>query len=70
MDEKEQILNEIETKKKKEIERLNLRQQIFTEIISHLRTRVSKAETRKREIHNEIIDLKDKVYAWLQTNKE
>lgn len=69
MDEKEQILNEIEAKKK-EIERLNLRQQIFTEIISHLRTRVSKAETRKREIHNEIIDLKDKVYAWLQTNKE
>ena len=69
MDEKEQILNEIETKKK-EIERLNLRQQIFTEIISHLRTRVIKAETRKREIHNEIIDLKDKVYAWLQTNKE
>ena len=69
MDEKEQILNEIEAKKK-EIERLNMKQQIFTEIISHLRTRVIKAETRKREIHNEIIDLKDKVYAWLQTNKE
>lgn len=69
MDEKEQILKEIEAKKK-EIERLNMKQQIFTEVISHLRTRVSKAETRKREIHNEIIDLKDKVYAWLQTNKE
>lgn len=69
MDEKEQILNEIEAKKK-EIERLNMKQQIFTEIISHLRTRVIKAETRKREIHNEVIDLKDKVYAWLQTNKE
>ena len=69
MDEKEQILNEIEAKKK-EIERLNMKQQIFTEVISHLRSRVSKAETRKREIHNEIIDLKDKVYAWLQTNKE
>ena len=68
MDEKEQILNEIEAKKK-EIERLNLRQQIFTEVISHLRTRVSKAETRKREIHNEIIDLKDKVNAWLLTQK-
>ena len=69
MDEKEQILNEIEAKKK-EIERLNMKQQIFTEVITHLRSRVSKAETRKREIHNEIIDLKDKVYAWLQTNKE
>ena len=68
MDEKEQIINEIEAKKK-EIERLNLRQQIFTEVISHLRTRVSKAETRKREIHNEIIDLKDKVNAWLLTQK-
>lgn len=69
MDEKEQILKEIEAKKK-EIERINLRVQIFTEVIAHLRSRVSKAETRKREIHNEIIDLKDKVYAWLQTNKE
>lgn len=69
MDEKEQILKEIEVKKK-EIERLNMKQQILTEVITHLRSRVSKAETRKREIHNEIIDLKDKVYAWLQTNKE
>lgn len=69
MDEKEQILKEIEAKKK-EIERLNMKQQILTEVITHLRTRVIKAETRKREIHNEIIDLKDKVYAWLQTNKE
>ena len=66
MDEKEQILNEIEAKKK-EIERINLRVQIFTEVIAHLRSRVSKAETRKREIRNEIIDLKDRVNAWLQT---
>ena len=68
MDEKEQILKEIEAKKK-EIERINLRIQIFTEIIAHLRSRVSRSETRKREIHNEIIDLKDKVNAWLLTQK-
>ena len=65
-EEKEQILKEIEAKTE-EIKRLNMKIQIFTEVISHLRSRVAIAETRKREIRNEIIDLKDRVNAWLQT---
>ena len=65
-EEKEQILKEIEAKTE-EIKRLIMRMQIFTEIISHLRSRVSRAETRKREIHNEILDLRDRVIAWEQT---
>ena len=67
-EEKEQILKEIEAKTE-EIKRLNMRMQIFTEIISHLRSRVSRAETRKREIHNEIIDIKARVMAWEKANK-
>ncbi len=65
-EEKEQILKEIEAKTE-EIKRLNMKIQIFTEVISHLRSRVANAETRKREIRNEIIDLKDRVNAWLKT---
>ena len=68
-EEKEVILKEIEAKKK-EIERINLRVQIFTEVIAHLRARVSKAESRKREIHNEIIDIRDRVSAWEKARKE
>lgn len=64
--EKEQILKEIEAKTE-ETKRLNMKIQIFTEVISHLRSRVANAETRKREIRNEIIDLKDRVNAWLKT---
>lgn len=68
-EEKELILKEIETMTE-EIKRLNMRVQIFTEVISHLRTRVAKAETRKREIHNEILTLRDRVVAWERTKKK
>lgn len=68
-EEKEQILKEIEAKTE-EIRRLNMRTQIFTEVISHLRSRISKAETRKREIHNEILDLRGRVIAWMQTKRK
>ena len=66
-EEKEQILKEIEAKRK-EIERLNMKVQVFSEVISHLRTRVSKCEKRKKEIYNEIIDLKDRVLVWQANN--
>ena len=62
-EEKEQILKEIDAKRKK-IEHINMKIQCFTEVIAHLRSRVSKCETRKRTLHNEIIDLKDRVLAW------
>ena len=67
-EERQQILKEIEAKMK-DIERLNMKIQTFTEVISHLRSRVGKAETRKREIHNEIIDIKARVMAWKKANK-
>lgn len=67
-EEKEAILKEIETKTE-EIKRLNIRMQIFTEVISHLRSRVNRAETRKREIHDEIVALRDRVIAWEITKK-
>ena len=62
-EEKEAILKEIEAKTK-ELERLNMKIQCFTEVISHLRSRVGNIEARKREIHNEILDIKDKVRIW------
>ena len=67
MSEKEKLIKEIEDRQK-EVERLNLRIQIFTEVIAHLRARVSNAETRKREIHHEIVDIKARVQAWLKAD--
>lgn len=69
MDEKEALLKEIEDKTQS-ITRLNMRVQIFTEIIAHLRSRVSSAETKKREIHHEIVDLRARVQAWLKADKK
>ena len=69
MDEKEKLIKEIGDKQK-EIERLNLRIQIFTEIIAHLRSRVSSAETRKREIHHEVVDIRARVQAWIKADKK
>ena len=69
MDEKEKLIKEIGDKQK-EIERLNLRIQIFTEIIAHLRSRVSSAETRKREIHHEVVDIRARVQAWTKADKK
>lgn len=54
----------------KEIERLNMKIQTFTEVIAHLRSRVDRAETRKREIRYEISDIKAKVEAWQKARKE
>lgn len=67
MDEKEKLIKEIE-EKTESIKRLNMRIQIFTEIVAHLRSRVSRAETQKREIHNEIVDLRARVQAWLKAD--
>ena len=68
-EERKEILAQIEALRK-ETERINLRVQIFTEIISHLRSRVSKAETRKAQIHNEVLDLRARVLAWEAANKQ
>lgn len=68
-EEKKEILAQIEALRK-ETERINLRVQIFTEIISHLRSRVSKAETRKAQIHNEVLDLRARVLAWEAASKD
>ena len=46
-----------------ELQRLDLKIQTFTEVIAHLRSRVLKADRRKREIHFEINDLKEEVRA-------
>lgn len=48
---------------KQEIYRQNLKIQTFTEVIVHLRSRILRAERRKKEIHFEICDLKDEVRA-------
>lgn len=69
MDEKEKLIKEIGDKQK-EIERLNLRIQIFTEVIAHLRSRVSSAETRKREIHHEVVDIRARVQAWIKADEK
>ena len=68
-EERKEILAQIEALRK-ETERINLRVQIFTEIISHLRSRVSKAETRKAQIHNEVLDLRARVLAWEAASKD
>ncbi len=68
-EEKEAILKEIEAKTK-ELERLNMKIQTFTEVIAHLRSRVDRAETRKRKIRYEISDIRAKVEAWQKARKE
>lgn len=60
---KEEIIEKIDSLKE-ELVRLNIKTQCYTETISHLRSRVERCERRKAEIHNEVIDLKDKVRAW------
>ena len=69
MDEKEELLKEIEDKTES-IKRLNMRIQIFTEVISHLRSRVSSAETKKHQIHQDILDLRARVQAYLKADKK
>ena len=64
MDEERNEILRLCDKKMHEIERLNMKIQIFTEAIAHFRSRVANCETKKKEIHNEIIDLKDRVSAW------
>lgn len=66
---KEEILERI-TKLQKELERLCLKQQIFSEVITHLRDRSLNAERRKKEIHNEIQDIKAQVKIWEETKKQ
>ena len=67
-EEKKKILAEIEAKQA-ELNRLNIKEQTFVEMISHLRSRVNRVETRKREIHDEISDIRAKVRAWEQARK-
>jgi hypothetical protein len=54
----------------KEREKINMRSQIFTEVISHLRSRISKNEARKAEIHHEVLDLRARVLAWEAVSKD
>lgn len=68
-EEKRALIAEIE-RLIKEREKINLRIQLFTEIISHLRSRVSRAETRKAQIHNEVLDIKARVLAWEAASKQ
>ena len=63
--ERDQIKHKINSFSK-ELERLDLKIQTFTEVIAHLRSRVLKAERRKREIHFEINDLKEEVRVLLE----
>ena len=63
MEDKESIIAKIDALIK-ELERLNVKQQTFIETIAHLRSRVERCECRKREIHNQIGDIKLKVRAW------
>lgn len=46
-----------------ELQRLDIKEQAFTETIAHLRARVLKVERRKKEIHFEINDIKEMVRA-------
>lgn len=60
--ERDQIKHKVNSLSK-ELQRLDLKIQTFTEVIAHLRSRVLKADRRKREIHFEINDLKELVRA-------
>jgi len=69
MEEKEQIIKKID-ELTSELNRQNLKIQTFTEIISHIRSRVMRAERRKKEIHNEIDDIKLRILAWEQAQSK
>ena len=60
--ERDQIKHKVNSLSK-ELEKLNIKEQAFTETIAHLRARVLKVGRRKREIHFEINDLKEEVRA-------
>lgn len=47
-----------------ELKSLSVKQQTFSEMISHLRSRFDRVETRKREIHYEIQDIKAQAKVW------
>lgn len=68
-EEKKALIAEIE-QLIKEREKINLRSQIFTEVISHLRSRIGKNEARKIQIHNEVLDLRARVLAWEAASKD
>lgn len=66
MDDEGRILMERIDSLQEELKRLNIKQQSYVEMISHLRARVGAVERRKREIHYEVLDINDKVRAWEQ----
>ena len=60
---KEKIIKRIDTLKD-ELQTLAVKQETLNGIIAALRSKHFVLERRKREIHNEIVDIQDKVRAW------
>ena len=60
---KEKIIKRIDTLKD-ELQTLAVKQETLNGIIATLRSKHFVLERRKREIHNEIVDIQDKVRAW------
>ena len=66
-EEKEEIIALIE-QKMSELNLLNIRKGIYTDIITHHQKTLQRIEKRMAEIHNEIETIKLKVIAW-ENNK-
>lgn len=67
-EEKTKIIAEIEAKQA-ELNRLNIRKGIYTDIITHHQKTLQRIEKRMAEIHSEIEGIRQKVLAW-ENNKQ